>query len=65
MIDAIIRTLFRLYISHRKLLEWITAEEAGRQLNNSFLGVFKKMLVGEALILVAGTASWIVYGNIS
>jgi len=64
MIDAIIRTLFRLYISHRKLLEWITAEEAGRQLNNSFLGVFKKMLVGEALILVAGTASWIVYGNI-
>ena len=64
MIDAITRTLFRLFISHRKLLEWVTAEEAGRQLNNSFWGVFKKMLIGEVLILAAGTILWIVSGNI-
>jgi cyclic beta-1,2-glucan synthetase len=29
MVDALIRTLFRLYISKRNLLEWVTAAQAG------------------------------------
>lgn len=64
MLDAIIRTLYRLYVSHRKLLEWVTAEEAGRQVPNSFSGILKKMLVSEGLILAAGAVLWIVSGNI-
>lgn len=64
MVDAIIRTLFRLSISKRKLLEWVTAEETGRQTNNSFFGTFKKMLTGQMTLLALGLTSWIVYQNI-
>ena len=28
MTDAIVRTLFRLFVSHRRLLEWVTAAQA-------------------------------------
>ncbi|NLW48151.1 MAG: glycosyl transferase family 36 [Firmicutes bacterium] len=64
MIDAIIRTLYRLYVSHRKLLEWVTAEETGKQLPTSFLGIFNKMLAREGLVLVVSAVLWVVSGNI-
>jgi cyclic beta-1,2-glucan synthetase len=28
MTDAIVRTIFRLFVSHRRMLEWVTAAQA-------------------------------------
>ena len=64
MIDAIIRTLYRLYFSRRHFLEWVTAEEAGKRTPHNFLGIFRKMLPGEGLILAISTLLWMVSTNI-
>lgn len=54
MMDAIVRTLYRLYFSRRRLLEWVTAEEAGRRTPDTFFGILRKMMSGEILVLVIG-----------
>ncbi|XXF61896.1 glucoamylase family protein [Thermoanaerobacterium thermosaccharolyticum] len=55
MMDAIIRTLYRVYISKKNLLEWITAADMERRLKNDFLSFLSKMwisiLVGFIFIL--------------
>ena len=43
MFDAIIRTIFRLTISKKNLLQWQTAEEAERNTNNSLKAYLKRM----------------------
>lgn len=58
MLDAVVRTMYRLFISRRKLLEWVTAEEAGKMVSNTFWGICRKMLAGEVLILAIGAALW-------
>ena len=63
IIDAIARTVYRLYISHHNLLQWVTAEETGKRTHNNFFAVLKKMLLGEGLIFVGGALLWIVSGN--
>ncbi len=42
-VDAICRTLFRLYISRRNLLRWNTAEAVDSQISNSLRGYFLTM----------------------
>ncbi len=53
MADAIARTLFRLFVSHRMLLEWITAAQAkvGPRLN--LIGFYRQMAGGVALAVAA------------
>lgn len=51
MADAITRTLYRLSISHRKLLEWVPAAEEGKKAPTRLLDVWKRMLGGQLLIL--------------
>jgi cyclic beta-1,2-glucan synthetase len=53
MVDAISRTLFRLFVSHRKLLEWITAAQASLTAMPTLAGVYRRMLGGVALTLAA------------
>ncbi len=53
MADAIGRTLFRLLVSHRNLLEWVTAEQASLSSRPGFAGVYRKMAGGVAVALVA------------
>ena len=53
--DAIVRTLYRLQISRRNLLEWRTASQAQRAGNNTFAGYYR-MMYGAVLIGLAGLA---------
>jgi cyclic beta-1,2-glucan synthetase len=62
MSDAIIRTLYRLFVSRRHLLEWRTASQAHRTGKHTLLGYYGLMygaviiaLVGLAIPLAAGS----------
>ncbi|HEX3043584.1 MAG TPA: glucoamylase family protein, partial [Bacillota bacterium] len=52
MLDAISRTLFRLLISKKHLLEWVTAAEEGRRAPTSLAGVWRRMLKGQIVVLI-------------
>lgn len=54
MLDAIIRTLYRLYVSKRNLLEWQTAEDAEASSGKSLKNYMQSMWVGPAIALVIG-----------
>ncbi len=41
--DAIIRTLYRVFVSQKNMLEWVTASEAERSFKNDLAGYAKKM----------------------
>jgi cyclic beta-1,2-glucan synthetase len=53
--DAIVRTLFRLQISRRNLLEWRTASQAQRAGDNTLAGYYR-MMYGAVIIGLAGVA---------
>ena len=44
MSDAIGRTLGRLYLTHRRLLEWTTAAQAKSDMSREITGVYRRML---------------------
>ena len=46
MIDAIGRTLFRLFVSHRKLLEWVTAAQAQSAARSDLRSLYRRMTGG-------------------
>ena len=50
---AILRTLVRLVITHRRLLEWVTAAQAKAQVDLKFLGTYKRMAGG--FVVLAAT----------
>ncbi len=54
MSDAIVRTLVRVYVTHRRLLEWVTAAQAKAGLRLDLRGFCRRMGGGVAL---AGAAS--------
>ncbi|MGH8597470.1 MAG: GH36-type glycosyl hydrolase domain-containing protein, partial [Gammaproteobacteria bacterium] len=55
MLDAIVRTLYRLIVSRRNLLEWVTAAQA-KNLANFALGNFVWPLRGASVMVLAATA---------
>lgn len=54
MADAIVRTLFRLFVSHRHMLEWVTAAQAKFGLPLNIPGFYRRMVGGVVLSSVAG-----------
>ncbi|MGA9724355.1 MAG: glucoamylase family protein [Candidatus Binatus sp.] len=59
MTDAISRTLYRVYVSHRLLLEWTTAAQAKRTTRLDVRGFYATMGGGLALgIAIAGFVAW-------
>ena len=55
MADAIIRTLFRLFVSHRDLLEWVTAAQSHLSVRPDLAGFYRRMMGGiAATCVVAG-----------
>ncbi|HEX9147623.1 MAG TPA: glucoamylase family protein, partial [Thermoanaerobaculia bacterium] len=50
--DAIARTLFRLFVSKRRLLEWVTAAQAAGELDLGLAGFYRRMW--GALVLASG-----------
>ena len=67
MADAIGRTLYRLCISQRDLLEWVTAAQASLSARPDFAGFYRSMgggvvvtVAGTIVVLLAGSgAAWI------
>lgn len=51
-IDAILRTLFRLYVSRRNLLRWNTAEAVDSQISNTVKGYFITMWSGTVMAVL-------------
>ncbi len=51
--DAIARTLYRLFASHRLMLEWVTAAQAGLTTRLDLPGFYRRMAGGVALALAA------------
>ena len=58
MSDAILRTLVRLFITRKNLLEWVTVAQAKYSVTLNLLGIFRRMAGGVAL---AGAAFLAVY----
>ncbi len=56
--DAIVRTLYRVLVSHRNLLEWQTASQVESSTKGSRGGVWTRMWPSVALSLVALAAMW-------
>jgi cyclic beta-1,2-glucan synthetase len=53
MTDAIARTLYRLFVSHRRLLEWVTAAQAKLTTHLDLGGFYQRMAGGVALAVAA------------
>ena len=53
MSDAILTTLVRLFVTHRNLLEWVTAAQAKRKVDLDILGIYRRMEGTTLLALVA------------
>ncbi|HEV8135334.1 MAG TPA: glucoamylase family protein [Pyrinomonadaceae bacterium] len=53
MCDAIVRSLYRQFISHRNLLEWVSAADIERSLKQNLPSFFQFMLSAEVLTLIA------------
>ncbi len=58
MADAIGRTLFRLLVSHRHLLDWVTAGQAMVSPRLDLAGFYRQMSSGVAIGIVAAIFVW-------
>ena len=54
MVDAILRTLARLYVTRRNLLEWMTAAQSRARDDLDLAGSYRRMAGGVAVAAVAG-----------
>jgi cyclic beta-1,2-glucan synthetase len=63
MTDAIGRTLFRLFVSRRHLLEWVTAAYAKVSPRLSLLGFYRLMAGGVVIGIIAAIAVWCAGGD--
>ena len=67
MVDAILRTLVRVYVTRRNLLEWTTAAQAQASHDLDLAGFYRRMVGGAAIATVAAvlvlalkpSAAWI------
>jgi len=58
MADAILRTLARLFITHKHMLEWITAAQAKHRVDLKLLGLYGRMFGGVALAFATLAMVW-------
>ena len=57
--DAILRTLYRLGVSHRHLLEWVTAAQASQSDRLDLVQAYRRMAGGVLLVIAAALALWV------
>jgi len=69
MVDAILRTLGRLYVTHRRMLEWMTMARAASGMPTTVAGFYRSMPGGLVLALAGGIVmewgrpgAWVVTG---
>ncbi|OGA22253.1 MAG: glycosyl transferase [Betaproteobacteria bacterium RIFCSPLOWO2_02_FULL_67_26] len=58
MADAIVRTLFRLLVSRRHLLDWVTAAQAQVSPRLDLAGFYRQMNGGVAAAIAAAAVAW-------
>ncbi len=65
MTDAIVRTLVRMYVTHRRLLEWVTAAQSRADIAHGLGGAFRRMIPSllcgagaGVLVAVVRPSSW-------
>ena len=58
MVDAIGRTLYRLFISRRRLLQWVTAAQSRLSQRTRWIDYYWQMIGGVAVGLVATVLVW-------
>ncbi len=63
MADAICRTLFRLFVSHRHLLEWVTAAHANLRPRLDLAGAYRKMAGSVVIAVAAAFVLWLAGGT--
>ncbi len=56
-LDAMIRTLWRMRVSHRRLLEWTSSGDLDRA-PRDILAFHRRMWIAPVLALVTGSACW-------
>src|SRR3989449_460889 len=56
MVDAMVRSLLRVYVTHRHLLEWVTAAQAKAGLRLDLRGFYQGMGGGDALAIAPAAA---------
>jgi cyclic beta-1,2-glucan glucanotransferase len=59
MSDAICRTLFRLFVSHRHLLEWVTAAHANLSPRLHIAGAYQRMAGSIAIGVASAVVVWL------
>ena len=64
MSDAILRTLGRLFLTHRNLLEWTTAAQAKRRRRSELAGVYGLMYGSVVLAVVTAAAAIVMHRNV-
>jgi cyclic beta-1,2-glucan synthetase len=57
-LDAIMRTQWRVLVSHRKLLEWNPSSEANRQAGNGLDSYYRSMWIAPAIAIA--TSAWLI-----
>ena len=65
MTDAIARTLFRLYVTHRPMLEWVTAAQASLRARLGLTGFYRRLggavalsMLAAVIVEFAGLRAW-------
>lgn len=60
-LKAIVKTIYRVKITHKNLLEWTTSEEAEKMAKTDIISYYKNM----AINVLTGIVAFIIYGNIN
>ncbi len=63
MCDAIVRTLWRLFVTRRNMLEWVPADLLGN-MRNTPGGFYARMSRGVLLAVALGIATWLALGEL-
>lgn len=59
MVDAIVRTLYRMIFSRKRLLEWVTAADENKRAPKTLLGYWTRMYKGQLLVLASCVVTWL------
>lgn len=57
MLDALVRTTYRMFVSRRHLLEWVPSAKAGRRAPKTLTAIWRQMLGGQLFVLGAVLAA--------
>ncbi len=58
MLDALYRTVFRLFVSRRRLLEWITAAQTKQMLRTDWMGFYSQMAASLVIASLVALFVW-------